>query len=204
MQEIITFSNFYDNPSQMKDLFNNLDFVKNENMLKGSVCPLPFANDDMLNHMCQLVNAPRDSLEFVENSGVFIRNMAQDIPSRTVTTHFPSNDTQWVGILYMSDSKESHYLNFYKHQFYNFDSIIIPKERYTELGIYSHTDLENFIDQENIDFENKWSLTTRIEMKFNTLILFRPWLFHSYSDVFGDDINNCRLLQLFFLKPKQP
>jgi hypothetical protein len=56
---------------------------------------------------------------------------------------------------------------------------------------------------ENNNWEDKWEETSRVELKPNELVLFRPWMFHSYNDVFGDSQQTARLLQFFFLKPTQ-
>ena len=37
-------------------------------------------------------------------------------------------------------------------------------------------------------------------MRFNRLVLFRPLLWHSAGDGFGDSLANGRLVQLFFLR----
>jgi hypothetical protein len=43
---------------------------------------------------------------------------------------------------------------------------------------------------------NKWELTRHVEMKFNRLVLFRPWLWHLADDGFGDSVANGRLIYL--------
>lgn len=45
-----------------------------------------------------------------------------------------------------------------------------------------------------------WEATVSVPMQFNRLVLFRPLLWHSAGDGFGDSTENGRLVQLFFLR----
>ena len=46
----------------------------------------------------------------------------------------------------------------------------------------------------------KWELTSVVPMRFNRLILLRPWLYHTAGPSFGDCPENCRLVHLFFFE----
>lgn len=204
MQQIIIDSDFYTNPAQMKELFINLEFVKNENILGGQICPMPFANDDMLDYIHNLVNAPQDAFEFVPGSGSFILNQENELPVRSVCVQYPDMGTQWVGVVSLNQSTQPHYLKFYKHKRTGWDGIPTDPEELSKEKLYSYQHVETFVEYENVNWEEKWEETSRIELKPNQLVLFRPWLFHSYNDVFGNSKETGRLLQFFFLKPKPP
>lgn len=45
----------------------------------------------------------------------------------------------------------------------------------------------------------KWEMVDRIGNKFNRLVFYRSDIFHTSLDYFGQDINDGRLFQLFFL-----
>ena len=81
MQQIIVSDNFYGNGQQMKMLFSTLDYGKNENFLGGLMCPMKFANDDMLHQMEYIINVPQNAFEFVEGSGSFVINQENDLPA---------------------------------------------------------------------------------------------------------------------------
>ena len=57
-----------------------------------------------------------------------------------------------------------------------------------------------FCKQEGLD-RNKWDEIMRVEMRPNRLVLIRGRLFHSHSWLFGDSLENGRLVQLYFLNP---
>jgi hypothetical protein len=205
MKQLIIDSGFYNDPEQMKTLFVNLDFVKNENMLQGKICPMPFANDDMLRHIQNIIGVPEDisAFEFVPGSGTFISNQADELPARSICIQYPEPNTQWVGIVSLNKSDNPHYLKFYKHKRTGWDHVPMDPEELSKEKLYSYEHIESFMAFENNNWEDKWEETSRVELKPNELVLFRPWMFHSYNDVFGDSQQTARLLQFFFLKPKQ-
>jgi hypothetical protein len=55
-----------------------------------------------------------------------------------------------------------------------------------------------FCLQEGLD-RSKWDEIMRVEMRPNRLVLIRGRLFHSHSWLFGDTLDNGRLVQLYFL-----
>lgn len=199
MQEIIISDGFYNNPSQMKTLFSTLDYQKNENLLQGLICPMSFANEDMLHQMEYIVGVPEGSYEFVEGSGTFIINQEKDLPSQQVCTNIPDIMTHWIGIVCLSESEDPHFLKFYKHKRTGWRSIPKTLEELGNETISSLEEFQQFVASENID---NWQETNRIEYAFNKLIMFRPGMFHSYNDVYGETKETGRLLQFFFLRPK--
>jgi hypothetical protein len=43
---------------------------------------------------------------------------------------------------------------------------------------------------------SKWELVRSVPLKFNRLVLFRPWLWHNAGAGFGDHLENGRLIYL--------
>lgn len=202
MQQIIVTEGFYSNPQQMKSLFSSLDYSKNENFLQGQICPMNFCNEDMLRQMEYYTNAPEGTFDFVQGSGAFVINQKDELPLQSVCINFPDLTTQWVGVVCLSETEEPHFLKFYKNKRTGWSSIPSSHEDLIKEGINNYEEFQKFVAEENIDHLDKWQETSRIELGFNKLILFRPGMFHSYDDVYGDTKDTGRLLQFFFLKPK--
>jgi len=158
-----------------------------------------------LKYMEHIIGVPQDmdAFEFVPGSGTFVINQENEPPAKNICIQFPDPATQWVGVVSLSEPEEPHFLKFYKNKKTGWNSIPNDVEELTKQNLFSMQHVEDFLNHENIDWENKWQESTKVELKFNQLILFRPALFHSYSDVFGDTKESGRLLQFFFLKPKQ-
>ena len=85
----------------------------------------------------------------------------------------------------------------------NLDLPINEDKNYNEIkiikviSIKSHEDMVKFFDTEGKD-ESKWICTDNVGFKYNRLVMFNPFLWHSNGDWFGDTYDNCRLVQLFF------
>lgn len=202
MQQIIVSEGFYGNPQQMKALFSTLDYAKNENFIQGQLCPMNFANDEMLQQLTHLVGAPEGTFEFVEGSGSFVINQEDELPLQTVCTNFPDLTTQWVGVLCLSESEDPHFLKFYRNKKTGWSGVPNTREELESQNINTYEEFQQFLVEENVDYQDKWTETSRIEFGFNQLVLFRPGMFHSYSDVYGQSKETGRLLQFFFLKLK--
>jgi hypothetical protein len=57
--------------------------------------------------------------------------------------------------------------------------------------------VDTILDRDGQD-DSKWELTMRVPMRFNRLILLRPWLWHTAGENFGDSMENGRLVYLMF------
>lgn len=115
----------------------------------------------------------------------------------TQDIHFDpgENDCAWAGVVYLSDSVPVGVEGtiFWQHNRTGLDAI--PRD---EEGIKPFGDLKTFLDTDGVD-HSLWTKTMSIPFRYNRLVLFRPWLFHSPGPGFGDRLDNCRLIQTFFL-----
>jgi hypothetical protein len=59
------------------------------------------------------------------------------------------------------------------------------------------------LERDTVD-DSKWEMTMRVPMRFNRLILLRPWLWHTAGEAFGDSIRNGRLVYLMFFESARP
>ncbi|MEG1679189.1 MAG: hypothetical protein RR326_03775, partial [Stenotrophomonas sp.] len=55
----------------------------------------------------------------------------------------------------------------------------------------------DIIERDSND-DAQWEMTMRVPMRFNRLILLRPWLWHTAGQAFGDNPENGRLIYLMF------
>jgi len=122
--------------------------------------------------------------------------MEKDIGSANVHV----DGSHWSGILYLSKPEDCKGgTEFFRH---------IPTD--TERAPYSDKEcLERFgapsakqwvadlLETDTCDM-SKWEMTLRIPMRFNRLILLRPWLWHTAGMSFGDKPENARLIYLMF------
>jgi hypothetical protein len=105
----------------------------------------------------------------------------------------------WAGVLYLTLPEHCKGgTEFYRNKQYGTDHAPLRDE---DLKIYSARDrfevLQKTTGAHGRD-RGKWERTTTLPMKFNRLVLFRSWYWHTAGELFGDTPENARLVQLFF------
>ena len=120
--------------------------------------------------------------------------------------HFdPAPGQIWAGLVYLSlqqdiDSAESTTnhcgTEFWQHRRTGLDCIPLCQDQQRRHGFH---DLRVFLETDGLD-PSLWNQTLYVPPRFNRMVLFRPWMFHSPGHGFGTTRENCRLVQLFFLK----
>jgi hypothetical protein len=123
--------------------------------------------------------------------------------------HFdPGPNQVWSGVVYLTKPEDYTLANgevinagtsFWKHKETGLESIPLTQEGIEQYGWKGVDDLKVFLETDGC-IENKWTKTFSVPIKYNRLVLFRPWLFHSSGVQFGTNFNNCRLIQTIFLQ----
>jgi hypothetical protein len=107
----------------------------------------------------------------------------------------------WAGLVYLTPNiEDKEGTIFWKHKRTGLESIPRKFEEINQYGWKDIPDLATFLNTEGID-HSYWVKTLTIPYRYNRLVLFRPWMFHSPGPAFGDKIEDCRLIQTFFWSP---
>lgn len=111
------------------------------------------------------------------------------------------DDSHWSGILYLSRDEDSQGgTDFFRHIRTNSDRAPVYNEELAARGYSSFEEMHaDIIEKDSVD-DSAWELTTRIPMRFNRLVLLRPWLWHTAGPGFGDSPENGRLVYLMFFQ----
>nr|WP_282444579.1 DUF6445 family protein [Idiomarina sp. ATCH4] len=106
---------------------------------------------------------------------------------------------QWSGILYLTRDEDCQGgTDFYRHKLLNSDRAPLNQKDLKKMGVKSFESFwHDYLLKDGTD-QSKWELITHILMKYNRLILFRPWLFHNAGPSFGTNIKNGRLIYPLF------
>ncbi len=108
----------------------------------------------------------------------------------------------WSAILYLSlDEHCEGGTDFFRHRETGIERALLNPEDIARIGAGSREEASlifNRILTEDGKDPSKWECTMRVPMRFNRLLLLRPWLFHTATDGFGDSIENGRLIQILF------
>ena len=92
---------------------------------------------------------------------------------------------------------------FFRHLPSNTDRAPYNDAEAAALGFPSAKGMvDEILDRDSLD-DTKWELTQRVPMRFNRLLLLRPWLWHTAGENFGDSLENGRLVYLMFFASAQ-
>jgi hypothetical protein len=108
----------------------------------------------------------------------------------------------WSGILYLSRPQDClGGTDFFRHKPTGTDRAPINEAELTALGYRDFAQMrEQLVEKDSLD-ESKWELTQTVPMRFNRLVLLRPWLWHTAGPGFGYSPENGRLIYLMFFQP---
>jgi hypothetical protein len=115
------------------------------------------------------------------------------------------DDSHWSGILYLSDPEDCRGgTEFFRHKETGLDRFPFSAEELGKHGFATTADAHAALIERDGTNDYAWELTMTVPMRFNRLLLLRPWLFHTAGPGFGDRPENARLVYLmFFNQPPQ-
>jgi hypothetical protein len=105
----------------------------------------------------------------------------------------------WSGILYLSRPEDCRGgTEFFRHRRTNTDRAPVSVEELNAMGYATMDELHaDIIERDSVD-DSAWEMTMQVPMRFNRLVLLRPWLWHTAGEAFGDSMENGRLVYLMF------
>lgn len=88
--------------------------------------------------------------------------------------------------------------DFYRHRSSGLEHAPHTPDQLAKTGAKSYSDYVNNMALPDTNNPDAWDHVMHVPMRFNRLILFRPWYFHNAGPGFGTDIGNGRLVYLLF------
>ena len=116
----------------------------------------------------------------------------------TQDIHFdPNPGLIWAGVIYLTPTFQPNAgTKFWKHRLTGWE-FAPTQEEAAKYNINSHQDMVGFFNTEGKD-RSKWIETDNVSFKYNRLVLFNPFTFHSNGEWFGTTNEDARLVQLLF------
>ena len=110
----------------------------------------------------------------------------------------------WSGILYLSRPEDCHGgTDFFRHRRTNTDRRPMTPQEVAAMGYASYEEShQDIIERDGLD-DSAWERSMTVPMRFNRLLLLRPWLWHTAGPGFGDGLDNGRLVYLMFFAAVQ-
>jgi len=116
--------------------------------------------------------------------------------------HVDPTQLSWAGVIYLNRPEHCQGgTMFYRHRALGSDRAPITPE---ELQAANLESVGALLQRDGNDPES-WQHLMTVPMRFNRLILYRPWLWHSAGESFGGGLEDGRLVQLMqFVPATQP
>lgn len=126
--------------------------------------------------------------------------MANDVASAKVHV----DRAHWSGILYLSRPQDCRGgTEFFRHLPSGQDRAPYNDDEARQWGYASAKAMVDDAAEQTID-DSQWEQTMTVPMRFNRLVLLRPWLWHTAGENFGDTMENARLVYLMFFESAAP
>jgi hypothetical protein len=151
--------------------------------------------DGLAEACSHIVGEPLRALGAPQSHAKFRITLASDIGRAKV--HI--DPAHWSGILYLSRPEDCQGgTEFFRHRATNTDRAPLDDAELHAMG-YTARDamFRDVLDRDGTD-DSKWEMSMRVPMRFNRLVMLRPWLWHTAGPAFGDRLDNGRLVYLLF------
>jgi hypothetical protein len=108
---------------------------------------------------------------------------------------FHIDNCHWTGVYCLTlDEHAQGGTDFFRHRPSNTLRAPVYPEDWQAWPFDTIAKLWNEVIHPHTNDPSKWELVRRVPMKFNRLVLFRPWLWHNAGPGFGDRAENGRLI----------
>ena len=109
------------------------------------------------------------------------------------------DQSHWSGILYLTLPEHCRGgTEFYRHKRTGTERAPLNTAELHALGYQTMPEMYRDIIEHDTVNDAAWELLMRVPMRFNRLVLLRPWLWHTAGEGFGDNLANGRLVYLMF------
>jgi len=201
-KRVIIVDDFYHEPLQIREIALDTEYEQDGTIKNypGKNSKIPFWD----NHIQAILSSITGDAVYptpTSSCGHFRWTKATDISKQII--HFDPKPAQmWAGVVYLS--LPQHYegidsgTTMYRHKKSGMEVAPVDHKDAAKLGVRTQEDMVKFFESDGVDV-TKWDPVLEVPIKFNRLVLFRPWMWHGITGHFGTDISNSRLTQLFFL-----
>ena len=203
LNNLIIVDDFIDSIDQVRQAALKMDYPDIQGQFPGRNSLQRIRIDGLEEQVSQLVGESVIPIDPLESHGKCRLSVASDKGRGKV--HI--DHCYWSGLLYLTRPEHcSGGTDFFRHRRTQTDRAPLNGADLAAMGYDDfdkvHRDL---IETEGTD-DNKWELTMTVPMRYNRLVLLRPWMWHTAGPGFGDGIENGRLVYLMFFRkdPRGP
>ena len=194
---LLIVDDFLNNAEELRRAALQLDYPPNEAPFPGRNSLQRINIGGISEEVSHIVGEPLRPLSPPQSHGKFRLTLASDVGKARV--HI--DPAHWSGILYMSKPEDcAGGTDFFRHKRTGTDEAPSTPEALRAHGYSSFEEMHrDIVERDSLD-EAAWELTMRVPMRFNRLVMLRPWLWHTAGPGFGDSAQNGRLIYVMFFQ----
>lgn len=197
---MIIVDDFLDNAQALREASLRLTYPPQEGMFPGRNSVERINIEGLEQQISRLVGEPLEAMPPPQSHGKSRITLAADKGKARVHV----DPAHWSGILYLSRPQDCRGgTEFFRHRATNTDRAPYSDHEAAALGFPSAKGMVDEILKRDGTDDSKWEMTQRVPMRFNRLLLLRPWLWHTAGENFGDTLENGRLVYLMFFASSQ-
>lgn len=192
---LIVVDDFLDNPHELRNAALRLTYPDQEGAFPGRNSLERINLDGLIQQASRIVGEPLELLSPLQSHAKCRITLAADEGRAKVHV----DRSHWSGILYLSLPEDCQGgTDFFRHRRTNTDRRPINERELAAMGYTSMEEVHREIIEKDSNDDSKWERTMRVPMRFNRLVMLRPWLWHTAGAGFGDRVENGRLVYLMF------
>ncbi len=197
---VIIVDEFLQDPCVVRETALKLTYPTQEAMFAGRNSIERLAISGLAEQVSKLVGEKLVPIEPLQSHGKCRLTLAEDQGRSRIHV----DRSHWSGILYLSRKADcSGGTEFYRHRRTGMERWPINQDELAATGMATLEDVRREILEKDSNDPEKWELTMQVPMRFNRLLLLRPWFWHTASPGFGDTLDNGRLVYLMFFAAAQ-
>ncbi len=193
---LIIVDDFLDKPQALRDPALRLTYPELAGAFAGRNSRERVSIEGLLEQVSGIVGEPLKDLSSPQSHAKCRVTLAADTGRSKV--HI-DRGAYWSGILYLSAPNQCQGgTDFFRHRRSNSERAPMDASELAAMGYASAADMHHDIVEKDSTNDSAWETVMQVPMRFNRLLLLRPWLWHCASPGFGDRVENGRLVYLMF------
>jgi hypothetical protein len=195
---LIVVDDFLEQPDAFRDAALRLTYPPQEGQFPGRNSSQRLQLDGLTEEVCRLTGERVRPLDPPRSHAKCRITLAGDAGKARVHV----DPGYWSGILYLSRPEDCRGgTEFFRHRPTGSDRVPLTDAELAAVGYDSFDAMRRgLIDRDTLD-DDQWEHTMAVPMRFNRLVLLRPWLWHTAGPGFGDTLENGRLIYVMFFVP---
>lgn len=196
-RSLVIVDDFLDNALQLRETALRLDYPENEAPFPGRNSLQRVNIPGLTEEVSHILDEPLRPISPPQSHAKFRITLGTDAGKAKVH----ADAAHWSGILYMSKPQDCRGgTEFFRHIRTGTDRAPVTPEQWRTFGYSSFEEMHrDIVEQDSLD-DTKWEMIMQVPMRFNRLVLLRPWLWHTAGPGFGDSLENGRLIYVLFFE----